>query len=162
MRRSRALLIFGWTVTLLAIATAPVRSDAAGRAHPAHLEAAPAVDVADAMYYVSQHKPGAKLGIIYQNDAYGGDGLKGFTAGVSAYHLDKVASATYNPTEIVMPDTSVSAINSAVTRSRITTAIVARISELSTEIRHALVGTPTGPRSARCSSHRTRGCAPRR
>jgi len=58
-----------------------------------------AVDVADAMYYVSQHKPGAKLGIIYQNDAYGGDGLKGFTAGVSAYHLDKVASATYNPTD---------------------------------------------------------------
>jgi ABC-type branched-subunit amino acid transport system substrate-binding protein len=58
-----------------------------------------AVDVANAMYYVSQHKPGAKLGIIYQNDAYGGDGLKGFTAGVSAYHLNKVASATYNPTD---------------------------------------------------------------
>jgi ABC-type branched-subunit amino acid transport system substrate-binding protein len=58
-----------------------------------------AVDVANAMYYVSQHKAAAKLGIIYQNDAYGQDGLKGFTAGVSAYNLNKVASATYNATD---------------------------------------------------------------
>ena len=39
------------------------------------------------------------MGIIYQNDAYGQDGLKGFTAGVSAYNLNKVASATYNATD---------------------------------------------------------------
>ena len=58
-----------------------------------------AIDVANAMQYVAQHKPGAKLGIIYQNDAYGGDGLKGFTAGVNSNHLDKVASATYNVTD---------------------------------------------------------------
>jgi ABC-type branched-subunit amino acid transport system substrate-binding protein len=58
-----------------------------------------AVDVANAMYYVSQHMPSAKLGIIYQNDSYGADGLKGFTAGVNAYHLHKVASATYNVTD---------------------------------------------------------------
>lgn len=58
-----------------------------------------AIDAANAMYYVSQHRPGAKVGIIYQNDAYGADGLKGFTAGVSAYHLDKVAAATYNATD---------------------------------------------------------------
>jgi ABC-type branched-subunit amino acid transport system substrate-binding protein len=58
-----------------------------------------AVDVANAMFYVSQHLPAAKLGIIYQNDAYGQDGLKGFTAGVSAYNLNKVASATYNATD---------------------------------------------------------------
>jgi ABC-type branched-subunit amino acid transport system substrate-binding protein len=58
-----------------------------------------AVDVANAMQYVAQHKPGAKLGIIYQNDSYGGDGLKGFTAGVDANHLNKVASATYNVTD---------------------------------------------------------------
>jgi len=58
-----------------------------------------AVDVANAMQYVSQHKPGAKLGIIYQNDAYGADGLKGFTAGVNAYHLDRVGAATYNVTD---------------------------------------------------------------
>jgi ABC-type branched-subunit amino acid transport system substrate-binding protein len=58
-----------------------------------------AIDTANAMSYVSQHKPGAKVGIIYQNDAYGADGLKGFTAGVSAYHLDKVAAAAYNATD---------------------------------------------------------------
>jgi ABC-type branched-subunit amino acid transport system substrate-binding protein len=58
-----------------------------------------AVDVANAMYYVSQHKSAAKLGIIYQNDAYGQDGLKGFTAGVSAFHLNQVATATYNATD---------------------------------------------------------------
>ncbi len=58
-----------------------------------------AVDVANAMYYVSKHLPGAKLGIVYQNDAYGQDGIKGFTAGVAAYHLDKVASASYNVTD---------------------------------------------------------------
>ncbi|HEX3540962.1 MAG TPA: ABC transporter substrate-binding protein [Acidimicrobiales bacterium] len=58
-----------------------------------------AVDTANAMFYVSQHKPAAKLGIIYQNDAYGTDGLKGFTAGVAAYNLNKVADATYNATD---------------------------------------------------------------
>ncbi len=58
-----------------------------------------AVDVANGMYYVSQHRPAAKLGIIYQNDAYGQDGLKGFTAGVSAFNLNKVATATYNVTD---------------------------------------------------------------
>ncbi|MHB2023796.1 MAG: ABC transporter substrate-binding protein [Mycobacteriales bacterium] len=58
-----------------------------------------AVDVANAMKYVSQHLPNAKLGIIYQNDSYGADGVKGFTAGVKAYHLTKVASASYNVTD---------------------------------------------------------------
>lgn len=58
-----------------------------------------AVDTANAMYYVSQHVPNAKLGIVYQNDAYGQDGVKGFDAGVSAYHLDKVASVSYNVTD---------------------------------------------------------------
>jgi hypothetical protein len=48
MRRSRAFLIFGWTVTLVAIATAPVRSSAAGSAPSTHAQTAPAVDVADA------------------------------------------------------------------------------------------------------------------
>lgn len=58
-----------------------------------------AIDVANGMKYVSQKMPGAKVGIIYQNDAYGADGVKGFTAGVTAYHLDKVASASYNVTD---------------------------------------------------------------
>ena len=60
-----------------------------------------AIDAANAMYYVSQHKAGAKLGFIYQNDAYGTDGLKGVDAGVSAYRLDKVAQQTYNATDTV-------------------------------------------------------------
>lgn len=58
-----------------------------------------AVDVANGMYYVSQHVPNAKVGIVYQNDAYGQDGVKGFDAGVSAYHLNKVASVSYNVTD---------------------------------------------------------------
>src|SRR5581483_2870638 len=47
MLRSRALLVFGWTVTLVAVATAPVRSSAAGAARSTRAEAAPPVDVAD-------------------------------------------------------------------------------------------------------------------
>ena len=58
-----------------------------------------AVDMANAMYYVSQHMPTAKLGIIYQNDAYGQDGLKGYTAGVSAYNLTSVQQSTYAVTD---------------------------------------------------------------
>ena len=58
-----------------------------------------AVDTANGMYYVSQHVPNAKIGIVYQNDAYGQDGMKGLDAAVSAYHLNKVASASYNVTD---------------------------------------------------------------
>ena len=47
MLRSRALLVFGWTVTLVAIATAPVRSSAAGAARSTRAEIAPVVDMAD-------------------------------------------------------------------------------------------------------------------
>lgn len=58
-----------------------------------------AVDMANGMYYVSKHVHNAKVGIIYQNDAYGADGIKGLNAGVKAYHLDKVASASYAVTD---------------------------------------------------------------
>lgn len=58
-----------------------------------------AVDTANGMYYVSQHVPNAKIGIVYQNDSYGQDGIKGLDAAVSAYHLNKVASASYNVTD---------------------------------------------------------------
>ena len=58
-----------------------------------------AVDVANALYYVSQHAPSAKIGIIYQNDAYGQDGLKGYNAAKAAYNLNDVGYATYNVTD---------------------------------------------------------------
>lgn len=58
-----------------------------------------AVDVANAMYHVTQVAPGAKVGIIYQNDAYGQDGLKGYDAAKSAYGFNDVGSATYNATD---------------------------------------------------------------
>jgi ABC-type branched-subunit amino acid transport system substrate-binding protein len=58
-----------------------------------------AVDMANAMQYLSQVKPGAKLGFIYQDDSYGADGLKGLEAGASAYHVNIVAKATYAVTD---------------------------------------------------------------
>ncbi|MGH9077807.1 MAG: ABC transporter substrate-binding protein [Acidimicrobiales bacterium] len=58
-----------------------------------------AVDMANAMHFVAQHRPGARVGFIYQNDAYGADGLKGFTAGAAADHLDRVATASYQPSD---------------------------------------------------------------
>lgn len=60
-----------------------------------------AEDVANAMYYLTHTlgKTNAKVGIVYQNDAYGGDGLRGFTAAKSAYGFDDVGHATYNVTD---------------------------------------------------------------
>ena len=60
-----------------------------------------AEDVANAMYYLTHTlgKTSAKVGIVYQNDAYGGDGLRGFTAAKSAYGFDDVGHATYNVTD---------------------------------------------------------------
>ncbi|HUY64021.1 MAG TPA: ABC transporter substrate-binding protein [Acidimicrobiales bacterium] len=60
-----------------------------------------AEDVANSLYYVT-HTLGhgnAKVGIVYQNDAYGGDGLRGYTAALNAYHFDDVGHATYNVTD---------------------------------------------------------------
>ncbi|HTE60299.1 MAG TPA: ABC transporter substrate-binding protein, partial [Solirubrobacteraceae bacterium] len=56
-----------------------------------------AIDNANALDYIANQKgdANAKVGIIYQNDAYGEDGLRGYRAGVSAYHLDSVAETTY-------------------------------------------------------------------
>ncbi len=64
-----------------------------------------AVDVANAMTYVAEHNPGAKIGIIYQNDAYGQDGLKGYTAAKAAVHFDDVGSATYDAATDTTPQT---------------------------------------------------------
>ncbi len=60
-----------------------------------------AVDVANSLYYLTHTlgKAHAKVGIVYQGDAYGQDGLKGFTAALNAYHFDNVGSATYAVTD---------------------------------------------------------------
>jgi ABC-type branched-subunit amino acid transport system substrate-binding protein len=56
-----------------------------------------AIDNANALDYIAKQKGGAnaKVGIIYQNDAYGEDGLRGYEAGLKAYHLANVAKTTY-------------------------------------------------------------------
>lgn len=60
-----------------------------------------AVTVANTLYYVAHtlHKSKDKFGIVYNNTAYGKDGLKGYSAGVSAYHLQTVSQQTATATE---------------------------------------------------------------
>ena len=60
-----------------------------------------AADVANALYYVTHTlgKANAKVGLVYQNDAYGADGLKGYLAAKSAYHFNDVGHVTYNATD---------------------------------------------------------------
>lgn len=55
------------------------------------------IDVANAIHYVvkTKGKAGAKFGIVYQNDEYGQDGLRGYEAALKAYGFDDVARATY-------------------------------------------------------------------
>jgi len=62
-----------------------------------------AIDVANALYYLTHTlgKAHAKVGIVYQNDAYGADGVKGFDAALAADHFDNVGSATYAVTDTV-------------------------------------------------------------
>src|SRR3979490_626976 len=56
-----------------------------------------AIDDANALDYIVKQTghPKAKIGIIYQNDAYGQDGLRGYLAGLKTYHFNNVAEATY-------------------------------------------------------------------
>jgi ABC-type branched-subunit amino acid transport system substrate-binding protein len=56
-----------------------------------------AIDNANALDHIAKQKGGrsAKVGIIYQNDAYGQDGLRGYRAGLKAYHLHSVGETTY-------------------------------------------------------------------
>jgi ABC-type branched-subunit amino acid transport system substrate-binding protein len=56
-----------------------------------------AIDNANALDHIAKQKGGrnAKVGIIYQNDAYGEDGLRGYQAGLKAYHINNVAKTTY-------------------------------------------------------------------
>jgi ABC-type branched-subunit amino acid transport system substrate-binding protein len=56
-----------------------------------------AIDIANGLDYIVKQKgaKNAKIGIIYQNDEYGEDGLRGYDAGLKTYHFDDVARATY-------------------------------------------------------------------
>ncbi len=60
-----------------------------------------AVTVANALYYVTHtlHKGNAKFGIVYNNTAYGKDGLKGYTTAMNAYHFKTVGQETATATE---------------------------------------------------------------
>ncbi len=60
-----------------------------------------AIDVANALYYLTHTlgKAHAKVGIIYQNDDYGADGIKGYDAALAAYHFDDVGRASYAVTD---------------------------------------------------------------
>jgi len=62
-----------------------------------------AADVANALYYLTHTlgKAHAKVGIVYQNDAYGADGVKGFDAALATDHFDNVGSASYAETDTV-------------------------------------------------------------
>lgn len=59
-----------------------------------------AVDVTNALYYLTHTlgKANAKVGIVYQDDAYGADGVKGYDAAEAAYHFDAVGKASYAET----------------------------------------------------------------
>ncbi|MGH3008328.1 MAG: ABC transporter substrate-binding protein [Gaiellaceae bacterium] len=50
--------------------------------------------------YVLQHKPNAKIGILYQNDSYGKNYLAGFKKGLGASHQGMIVDAeAYNVTD---------------------------------------------------------------
>jgi ABC-type branched-subunit amino acid transport system substrate-binding protein len=56
-----------------------------------------AIDVANSIHYVLNERgeKDARFGIIYQNDEYGQDGLRGYEAALKAYGFKDVARATY-------------------------------------------------------------------
>jgi ABC-type branched-subunit amino acid transport system substrate-binding protein len=60
-----------------------------------------AIDVANGLDYIVKQKGDAhpKIGIIYQDDEYGQDGLRGYTAGLKTYGFNSVARATYKVTD---------------------------------------------------------------
>ena len=61
-----------------------------------------AIDDANALDYIVKQQGAVtnpKIGIIYQNDEYGQDGLRGYTVGLDTYHFHSVARATYKATD---------------------------------------------------------------
>jgi branched-chain amino acid transport system substrate-binding protein len=49
--------------------------------------------------YILKHKPAAKIGVLYQNDAYGKNYLNGFKAGLGAHQNQIVDAEPYNYTD---------------------------------------------------------------
>jgi ABC-type branched-subunit amino acid transport system substrate-binding protein len=60
-----------------------------------------AIDDANALDYIVRQKgeKNARIGIVYQDDEYGADGLRGYTAGLNTYHFNDVGRATYKATD---------------------------------------------------------------
>lgn len=60
-----------------------------------------AVDDANGIDYIvnQQGKKSAKIGVIYQNDEYGADGLRGYDAAKTAYNFSDVARAPFAATD---------------------------------------------------------------
>src|SRR5262249_14137268 len=58
-----------------------------------------AIDDANALHYIVGRAKNPRIGIIYQNDEYGQDGLRGYTAGLNTYQFHSVARATYKATD---------------------------------------------------------------
>ena len=60
-----------------------------------------AIDDANGVDYIVKQlgKSSAKIGIIYQNDEYGQDGVRGYDAAKSAYSFNDVARASYAATD---------------------------------------------------------------
>ena len=89
-------------VDQMKLVTAPLSWDSIWGADPvmAPVGTPYAFDVANALDYLSNAgtKP-LKVGIIYQNDAYGTDGVRGYTAAVSAYGLTDVGQEPFNVTD---------------------------------------------------------------
>jgi len=60
-----------------------------------------AVDDANGIYYINKTlgKTDAKIGVIYQNDEYGQDGIRGLDAAKSAYRYNDVGRSPYSATD---------------------------------------------------------------
>jgi ABC-type branched-subunit amino acid transport system substrate-binding protein len=60
-----------------------------------------AIDDANGIDYIvnQQGKKDAKIGVIYQNDEYGQDGIRGYDAAKSAYSFNDAARASYAATD---------------------------------------------------------------
>lgn len=60
-----------------------------------------AIDVANGVDYIvnQQGHKSAKIGIIYQNDEYGADGIRGYDAAKSAYNFNDVQRSPYGATD---------------------------------------------------------------
>jgi ABC-type branched-subunit amino acid transport system substrate-binding protein len=60
-----------------------------------------AIDDANGVDYIvnQQGKKDAKIGVIYQNDEYGQDGLRGYDAAKSTYHFNDAARSSYASTD---------------------------------------------------------------